>query len=108
MIIKTTPQNWETMRGPFIRRRRQRRAEKRAQAREIEEQTSRLVDAAYDGYNVNQVVYGADVSTGTHEGDPELARMRLAAQQAGGGIPMWPLLVGGGLVLVLVMRGKKQ
>lgn len=107
MIIKTTPQNWETMRGPFIRRRRQRRAEKRAQAREIEEQTSRLVDAAYDGYNVNQVVYGADISTGTHEGDPELARMRLAAAQ-GGGVPMWPLLVGGGLVLVLVMRGKKQ
>lgn len=97
----------EEMAGPFLRRRRARKARKAEQAAEIEAATTRMLEGAYDGLNVADVTYGADVSTGTHEGNPELARMRIEAASRGG-MPMWPIVAGGGLVLFLVMRKKKE
>ena len=82
------------------KRLRAKRAARRELAAQIEAETSEIIKSATEGYNVSDVVYGADVATGTHAGNPALA------QQGGGGFPLMPvLLVGGGaLVLFMVMK----
>lgn len=83
-----------TMAGPFRRR----RAKRREQAAKINEETSEMMKNALEGYNVGDVVHGADVVTGTHTGNP-------FAAPASSGIPMLPvLLIGGGLVVYLMVK----
>lgn len=101
-------QTMNGMHGPFLRRRRKRREAKREAVRKVEEETSEMVAKIHDRQNF--LVHGADVATGTHEGNPEHVAARIAAEAAATKQRSMGLLVlgGGALVVFLVTRKKKK
>lgn len=95
MIVQTSKlAGPTTMSGPLARRRKA----KREQAAKINEETSAIVAKATANYDVSEVVYGADVATGTHTGSPVQP-----PPSAGFAIPMLPVLLVGGAVVVFLL-----
>lgn len=107
MIVET-----QTMNGPFLRRRRARKAARRAEAKEIEAATTRMLETHLEDYSTGGPIVGAGVRTGTYQDDSVLEGKQLDAEAALAADQQKTIRTVGVLVivgvLVLVLKKKPQ
>lgn len=100
----------ETMNGPFLRRRRARRAEKREQAKQIEEETSQMLKDHMESYGTRGPTVGAGVASGTYVDESTIHAQQLDADaQAAADQQRTIRLVGTAVVVgVIILAFRKK